>query len=306
MDRAEISQNPVPAVAAGVLKGSKLSQSVREELCQRNRDLEKELADFMAHVPTAREESLSEFLFWRWRLLDSRFNYQTVHPVSAVAEPGIGADFLLELWLANASHVMPLLIQAKKFTIERGDRYRHRLLYPHGTGDQVDTLLKCADAMSMLPRYLVYTGWRTGFPHPGAMYLIDAESIQAHARPTPPPAPRAPLRLSTIVSSGFAFHKLFCPGADVLLRRQEELAFVQSDGKNDEQTSRVRSRTDAPAYVQALLERANQGDQAERLERLLYPDLPALEKGKRVRIGAVGVYDLSAIPKPLTDRPEQT
>lgn len=41
-------------------------------LCQMHKNIEDEVVDFTAHVPSAGEESITDYLFWRWSLLNQK------------------------------------------------------------------------------------------------------------------------------------------------------------------------------------------------------------------------------------------
>jgi hypothetical protein len=168
-------------------RGSTLSPAVQNGICQANKELDREVRQFMEYVPSAREESLSEFLFWRWRQLDERFNYQVVRPTTAAQEARSGADVLLQLWLVDSALVLPLLIQAKKFLLPH-DSYRSKLRYPGGTGLQLEKLMASAAQWRLEPCYLIYAGGGNATrPREWVLHLVDAANIELLAKTPPGP-----------------------------------------------------------------------------------------------------------------------
>ncbi len=69
-------------------------------ICDAHKALGAEVKDFLHNVPNANEESITDYLVWKWRELDKRFNYIRVTAHSHHKESTIsGADFEMELWL---------------------------------------------------------------------------------------------------------------------------------------------------------------------------------------------------------------
>ena len=70
------------------------------DLCVANKAVGVEVRDFILNVPDAKEESITDYLVWKWRALDTRFNYVNVKTFTRQEENAkTGADFELELWL---------------------------------------------------------------------------------------------------------------------------------------------------------------------------------------------------------------
>ena len=42
--------------------------------CDCNKAIGLEVRDFVRNVPDVKEESITDYLIWKWKLLDSRFN----------------------------------------------------------------------------------------------------------------------------------------------------------------------------------------------------------------------------------------
>jgi hypothetical protein len=126
-------------------------------ICDANLALELEVRRFIENVGDVKEESITDFLVWKWRELDKRFRYVRVHPFNHEEESsGTGADFDLELWLVGRSHHVALAVQAKKF-LKRTDSYVTRLRYPGGTKSQMNTLLSYASSTNRIPFYFIYS-----------------------------------------------------------------------------------------------------------------------------------------------------
>ena len=186
-----------------------LTASNRAEICVANICLDYSLGDFIEHVSSAREESLSQYLFWRWRQLDKLFHYQRISPTTPYQEDGIGADFLLELWLAGPTAILPLLIQAKKFVNPGG--YENKLLYRRGTGDQLDKLMAWSHAFDFFPCYLIYVDPKDPAAAGHTLHLIAADEIvKLVIGGGLPPTPAMPLLLKDILPKGVPLYNLFC------------------------------------------------------------------------------------------------
>ena len=48
---------------------------VNSSLCDSNKALGREVSDFILNVPDVKEESITDYLVWKWCLLDKRFKY---------------------------------------------------------------------------------------------------------------------------------------------------------------------------------------------------------------------------------------
>jgi hypothetical protein len=126
-------------------------------LCEANRAVSLEVKNFMLHVPNVKEESITDFLTWKWKELDARFNYLKVSTFTRQEESTTtGADFEMELWFVGSTFHWPLVFQAKKFC-KPHDSYLNKLNYPANTQGQLATLLGYANANSKLPFYAFYS-----------------------------------------------------------------------------------------------------------------------------------------------------
>jgi hypothetical protein len=126
-------------------------------ICDANKSLSLEVKKFLENVKDVKEESITDYLVWKWKELDKRFNYISTRTFNHDEESSFsGADFDLELWLVGRTHHVSLAVQAKKF-IKPHDSYIRKLNYPNGTKQQMKTLLAYAAANKKLPFYLIYS-----------------------------------------------------------------------------------------------------------------------------------------------------
>jgi len=246
-----------------------------QKICEANKALGLEIREFMTHVPDVKEESITDYLVWKWKLLDARFSYLNIKTFTRQEEHSTtGADFELELWLLGEKTAVPLLFQAKKFT-KPYDAYMSKLNYPGGTQAQLKKLLAYSTAKKLLPFYMIYTSGggsaKTMCGGPGSVtgaYMIDAETIREFADGKH----GKQVSLGNLLGKSNPFHCLFCcplGAAGEYFKRY----FQQAPDS-------VRTSVDdLPAYVQALRE-----DNSV-VSREKYADnLP--------NVRAIGVYDI--------------
>lgn len=85
-------------------------------LCQMHKDIEEEVIDFSTYVQSAGEESITDYLFWRWALANRKYSHFTAKTFTKFQESRVtGADFEMEIWFVGKSFSLPLAIQAKKY-----------------------------------------------------------------------------------------------------------------------------------------------------------------------------------------------
>lgn len=125
--------------------------------CDSSRALSQDVRDFISHVRSIKEESITDFLVWKWKILDSRFNFIRSRAFTHEEESTFsGADFNLELWLVGSRRHIKLSVQAKKFVKEYGS-YVRALRYPGNTKGQMNTLLSYSKTNGHIPAYLIYS-----------------------------------------------------------------------------------------------------------------------------------------------------
>jgi hypothetical protein len=126
-------------------------------LCESNKAVSLAIKSFMLNVPGVKEESITDYLVWKWHELDARFKYINISIFTRQEESTTtGADFELELWLVGRKFHFPLIFQAKKF-VKQNDSYVAKLNYPNGTQSQLKMLLAYAKANKKLPFYAFYS-----------------------------------------------------------------------------------------------------------------------------------------------------
>jgi hypothetical protein len=158
-------------------------------ICDANKAVSLEVKNFMLNVPDVKEESITDYLVWKWRELDARFKYINVSTFTRQEESTTtGADFELELWLVGRKFHFPLVFQAKKF-VKQNNSYVTKLNYPAGTQGQLKTLLSYAKTHKKLPFYAFYsipdsntqTMCRAGNVSDTAIFMADAHKVKAFA-----------------------------------------------------------------------------------------------------------------------------
>ncbi|MDD4963136.1 MAG: hypothetical protein PHI11_04350 [Gallionella sp.] len=131
--------------------------SEQRELCQANKTVSDKLSRFLSNVPDVKEESVTDYLMWKWRELDVKFNYLNVSSFTRYVEnKETGADFEMELWLVGDEFSFPIVFQAKKLKHSRG-AHKGKLNYPKGTQAQLSMLLSYARSNKRIPFYIFYT-----------------------------------------------------------------------------------------------------------------------------------------------------
>lgn len=249
-------------------------------LCDSNKAIGLEVKNFISNVADIKEESITDYLVWKWRELDKRFRYINTKTFTRTEEgKTTGADFELELWLIGKRRCVPLLFQAKKF-LKPYNAYVSKLNYPENTQKQLQTLLNYAQQKSLLPFYAIYTAKATTAPICGqqnkadtGVYMIEAAKIKEfadghHGRT---------VSLNDLIKYSNPFHCLFCCPLN------EENSYFSY--YFDEQTANAaeRSRDTIPSYVRQILSTSTEND-PQSFDRINTRLPPAR---------FVGVYDLN-------------
>lgn len=257
----------------------------RNAICDCNKAVGREVRDFISNVPNAKEESITDYLVWKWRLLDARFNYikpQTLKTFTRQEESRTtGADFELELWLVGRTKSIPLIFQAKKFLKPHG-LYVNKLNYPGNTQRQLQTLLSYAASNRLLPFYAIYTAASAADPLCGGridvatgVYMMDAKTIKKVADG----AYGRTIALDQLIERSNPFHCMFCCSLGI-----EEHYFARYF--NSEAVGLVGRSNDAlPSYVMRILameRRPQYGDEIASVR--IDGELPSVR--------TIGTYDL--------------
>jgi len=125
--------------------------------CQAHKFVTNEVKEFLINVDGVGEESITDFLLWKWALIDKKFKSINVSSFTRHEESNVsGADFEMEVWLVGSKLNYPLVFQAKKF-VKPYDAYLNKLNYPKNTKNQMNTLIKYASANSKIPFYAFYS-----------------------------------------------------------------------------------------------------------------------------------------------------
>jgi len=133
-----------------------MSKRKQFSLCNSNKTLAKEVADFLLNVADVKEESITDYLVWKWKEIDKRFKAINVTTFTRQEENTIsGADYEMELWLIGKTKKYPLVIQAKKL-VKPYDSYVSKLRYKDNTKDQMNRLLNYASSNNRIPFYAFY------------------------------------------------------------------------------------------------------------------------------------------------------
>ncbi len=89
------------------------------DLCQSNKAISKEVKNFILNVGDIKEESITDYLVWKWKEIDNKFNVINVSTFTRNEENKVsGADFEMEIWVVGKTKKYPLVIQAKKFMLK--------------------------------------------------------------------------------------------------------------------------------------------------------------------------------------------
>lgn len=252
------------------------------ELCEANKSVGIEVRDFIVNVPDVKEESITDYLVWKWRLLDARFKYVNTKTFTRQEESSTtGADFELELWIVGRSRCVPLIFQAKKF-IKPYDAYLGKLNYPKNTQNQLNTLISYAKSRSLIPFYAIYTGSNSYRPLCGGredvdtgIYMIDAETIKSIAGG----ALGKRVSLKNLIERSNPFHCMFCCPMGI------DKSYISSYFESTVKHQLARSVKELPSYAKRILNEQIDIDESDaEVSNGFYEELP--------RVRCIGVYDL--------------
>jgi len=150
-------------------------------LCKNAQELSLKLYDFIDHVSSVQEESMTEYLIWQWEILNAKvkfFKHRKLH--TKIEEAKSGADFELELWILDEKNAVPFMIQAKKI-IEPYKRYCQESLNYNNKKlvKQYQLLIDMATfgGKKYIPLYMFYTKNAKD----KSIYIADAHKIKEMA-----------------------------------------------------------------------------------------------------------------------------
>lgn len=231
-----------------------------QTLCEANKVVGIEVRDFIANVPDVKEESITDYLVWKWRQLDARFKYINTKTFTRQEESSTtGADFELELWIVGRSGCVPLLFQAKKF-IKPYDAYVSKLNYPKNTQAQLTKLISYAASRSLIPFYAIYTGSNSYRPLCGGrvddetgVYMMDAERVKSIASGSL----GRKVSLKELIALSNPFHCMFC--CPLGIDKSYISTYFESQAKNQS----ARSLDELPGYAKNILNTQVSGNENE-------------------------------------------
>lgn len=252
-------------------------------LCEANRAVSVEVRNFMLNVPNVKEESITDYLAWKWREIDARFNFLKISTFSRQEENKItGADFEMELWLVGRHFHFPLVFQAKKL-LKPHDSYLNKLNYPERTQGQLATLLAYASANAKLPFYAFYSTSDAGTkcmcrvcdPSDTAIFMADAYTVKAFADGSYGKR----ISKNRILEKSNPFHCIFC----CPLARSDE--YFQQYFTSLPGGAKPRRNEQLPRYVTLMLD-------GRRLDLDEQEVLKAIDQSELRVFRLVGVYDM--------------
>lgn len=178
-----------------------------KNLCNCNIILIKEVKNFLENVENVKEESITDYLAWRWSILDKRFSYIKYDMHSRKKESKTGVDF--DLWLVGRKKTINLAIQAKKF-IKTYDNYSLKIKYPNKTSKQITALIKYAKLHKKIPLYFIYSVINTAtitkcnlHDKDAGVFVVEAENLKILSQ-------QKKLSLHEILKDSYPFSCYFC------------------------------------------------------------------------------------------------
>ena len=128
-------------------------------ICRDVINLSKEVFDFIDNVSDLKEESITDYLTWKLRLIDSnsKFNVLNINTFTRIEEHSTtGADFELELWFVLNGRYIPMVFQAKNI-FHSYDSYAKKILYEKNGVSQINTLINYSLLNNKIPLYMFYS-----------------------------------------------------------------------------------------------------------------------------------------------------
>jgi hypothetical protein len=253
------------------------------KICEATKSVSLEVKNFMLNVPDIKEESITEYLVWKWRELDARFKCINISTFTRHEEHSTsGADFELELWLIQRKFHFSLVFQAKKF-VKPYDSYVAKLNYPSGTQGQLKTLLSYAKSNNKLPFYAFYsipdstthTMCRLGNVSDTAVFIADAHTVKAFADG----GHGKTVSKNKLLAATNPFHCMFC--CPLIHSGHYFASYFSALTEGAE----ARENEQLPDYVSMLLN-------GSALELSKEVTLSVIEQNELRRFRAVGVYDM--------------
>ncbi len=232
-------------------------------MCEKHKEVERQVVEFTENVRHVGEESITDYLFWKWADINKCFQHLNFsHYTKSQESKTSGADFKMEIWLVGETQSLPLLFQAKKISTEHKG-YVSAINYPNQSKGQITKLLDHANKNKKVPLYIFYSASSLGKVNAFSHKLFkDSGVFIAHAKNVDKLAPQKPytmLSKTKLLSKSIHFHELFCYGQNDLDRNNSNIigliierlsALVDS---SEEISSCVVSSEQLPDYVNKLL-----------------------------------------------------
>ena len=210
-------------------------------LCQCHEKLVKDIKDFLTNVGDVKEESITDYLMWKWKEIDKRFKCiknenlktHTRHEEHHVT----GADFDIELWIIGNTKTVPFAVQAKKF-IKLHNFYVNKIKYPKNTSGQINKLLEYAKKENKIPVYFLYsmpfeskTRCRNHYKNSG-VFVVSAHEMKEFSRL----GKGKELALDTILDESHSLSCFFCHEPLDKMNEKEKIIFkyLLSDDKEEQ------------------------------------------------------------------------
>lgn len=232
-------------------------------MCEKHKEVERQVVEFTENVRHVGEESITDYLFWKWADINKcfqhlDFKHYTKHQESKIS----GADFRMEIWLVGETQSLPLLFQAKKISQEY-QSYIAAINYQKKTKKQIDTLLGYAKTERKVPLYIFYSdsGFKQHKSFRGGVHKVPGIYI-SHAKTVKKIATQKPgfkLSRTQLLSKSMPFHNLFCFTQDNLDQNNSDIIGLIIErlsalaDSSEEIASCIVSSEKLPDYVIKLL-----------------------------------------------------
>lgn len=231
-------------------------------ICEKHKEVERQVVEFTENVRHVGEESLTDYLFWKWADINKCFQHLDFkHYTKPQESQTSGADFRMEIWLVGEIQSLPLLFQAKKISKEHKS-YVSAINYPDQSKGQITKLLDHANITKKVPLYIFYSASSTGKVNVFSHKLFkDCGVFIAHAKNVNKLAPQKPytkLSKTTLLSNCIHFHELFCYPNDEIDKNSDFINLIVnrlSDlvGNTEDIKSFLVPSDSLPEHVQKLL-----------------------------------------------------
>ncbi|KOO15974.1 hypothetical protein AKJ18_07440 [Vibrio xuii] len=201
------------------------SEIEQRGLCSVHKSINVNVREFIKHVPKVNEESITDYLFWKWAETDSKLKVFEYKGHDKKTEGGIsGADLEIFFLTSKTTSRKPLVIQSKKLFEEYNSYARNALCYRDGSGHQMK-MLEGYSGQDKTPCYMFYAKLevtsKAKMPacelcddpeelKDFAVFITPLDRIKDYAEKTEQDKYKRVSR-SQLIEECIPFHKLFCP-----------------------------------------------------------------------------------------------